>query len=150
MKIRRREALVALPLLAGVAGPGASQPTQPPIVQPERPGRDAFIARAHAMRDRAVREGDQAFGAIVVRAGVIVGEAPSRVVTNRDPTAHGEIEAIRDAARRLGTGDLSGCELYSSFRPCAMCEAAASWARIARLYSGAEGTDHGAPRLSRC
>ena len=58
----------------------------------------------------------------------IVGEAPSRVVTASDPTAHAEMEAIRDAARRLRSRDLSGCVLVSTSRPCRMCEAAAGWA----------------------
>ena len=66
------------------------------------------MERAFAMRQRALDAGDQAYGAIVVRDGRIVGEAPSRVVTARDPTAHAEMEAIRDAARRLGTVSLVG------------------------------------------
>ena len=148
----RRMALTALPALValGWARAATAQSRDAPIVQPPQPSLEAFMARALAMRDRAQREGDQAFGAIVVRNGVIVGEAPSRVVTNRDPTAHGEIEAIRDAARRLGTNDLTGCELYTSFRPCPMCETAASWARIARIYHGASITDHGPPRYPSC
>jgi tRNA(Arg) A34 adenosine deaminase TadA len=78
----------------------------------------------------------------VVKDGKIVGEAPSRVLTNQDPTAHAEMEAIRDAARKLGTRDLSGCELYGSSPACRMCEAAAYWANIARLHPGDR-----APRL---
>jgi tRNA(Arg) A34 adenosine deaminase TadA len=56
------------------------------------------------------------------------------------------MEALRDAARRLGTRDLSGCVLVSSSRPCGMCESAAAWARIERMVHG-EGTDAGAPRV---
>ncbi len=153
-RIARRAALAAVSALTavGLARTGASQSRDDagPILQPPQPSREAFMARALAMRDRAQREGDQAFGAIVVRTGVIVGEAPCRVITNRDPTAHGEIEAIRDAARRLGTNDLSGCELYTSFRPCPMCETAASWARISRIYHGAAIADHGPPRYPSC
>ena len=81
-----------------------------------------------------MRAGDQPYGAVVVKDGKIVGEAPSRVVTNRDPTAHAEMEAIRDAARKLGTRDLSGCEMYGSSPACPMCRAAASFAGISRLY----------------
>jgi tRNA(Arg) A34 adenosine deaminase TadA len=153
-RIARRAALAAVSALTafGLVRSGTAQPraAAQPIVQPPLPGREAFMARALAMRERAEREGDQAFGAIVVRNGVIVGEAPSRVITNRDPTAHGEIEAIRDAAHRLGTNDLSGCDLYSSFRPCPMCETAAVWARIARIYHGAAITEHGPPRYPSC
>lgn len=80
----------------------------PPLDQPSPAGPAAFAARALSLRDRALASGDQGFGAVVVREGRIVGEAPSRVITAKDPTAHAEMEAIRDAARRLGTRDLSG------------------------------------------
>jgi tRNA(Arg) A34 adenosine deaminase TadA len=75
--------------------------------------------------------------------------APSRVVSRSDPTAHAEMEAIRDAARRLGTRHLGNCVIYASSRPCPMCEAAAYWAGISRLYHGADITDAGPPRLCR-
>ena len=73
--------------------------------------RQRFMARAIEMRRLAVERGDQAFGAVVVKDGTIVGEGASAVVTGPDPTAHGEVQAIRDAARRLGTPQLTGCEL---------------------------------------
>lgn len=107
--------------------------------------RDA-MRRAEALRDDALRADDQPYGAVVLRAGVIVGAAPSRVVTANDPTAHAEMEAIRDAARRLRTRDLSGCVLVSTSRPCRMCEAAAGWAGISRMVYGESLTDGGAPR----
>jgi tRNA(Arg) A34 adenosine deaminase TadA len=99
------------------------------------------------MRRLAVASGDQAFGAVVVKDGQVVGLGPSRVVVNNDPTAHAEMEAIRDACRRLGARDLSGGILYSTSRPCPMCEAAASWARIGRMINGPDAADAGAPRL---
>jgi tRNA(Arg) A34 adenosine deaminase TadA len=105
-------------------------------------GSSHFARRALELRDQAARHGDQPYGAVVVKDGKIVGEAPSRVLTNQDPTAHAEMEAIRDAARKLGTRDLSGCELYGSSPACRMCEAAAYWANIARLHPGDR-----APRL---
>jgi tRNA(Arg) A34 adenosine deaminase TadA len=101
------------------------------------------------LRDDAMQAGDQPYGAVVVKDGHVVGEAPSRVVTKRDPTAHAEMEAIRDAARRLGSRDLSGCEMYGSSPACPMCEAAAYWAGIRRLFHGADGAGGNAPRLSR-
>ena len=104
------------------------------------------MARARALRDEAQRSGDQAYGAVVLRGDAIVGESPSRVVVNGDPTAHAEMEAIRDAARRLGTRDLSGCVLVSTSRPCRMCEAAAGWARIERMVHGDALTDAGRPQ----
>lgn len=126
--------------MASAARPGAD------ILQPSSPGPQAFMARAFEMRDLAIRRGDQPYGAVVVRDGRIVGEAASAVVVANDPTAHAEMEAIRDAARRLGTRDLSGCELYGTSRACPMCEAAAYWARIARMRYGEAIADGGAPR----
>lgn len=104
------------------------------------------MRRAATLRDEAIRAGDQAFGAVVWRAGEIVGGAPSRVVTLNDPTAHAEMEAIRDAARRLRSRDLAGCVLVSTSRPCRMCEAAAAWAGISRMVHGESLTDAGPPR----
>ena len=109
------------------------------------PERAAFAAQAAEMRRRAIANGDQAYGAVVVRDGRVVGEGVSAVVTNRDPSAHAEMQALRDAARRLGTQDLSGCELYGTSRACPMCESAAFDARIARMYYGPEARDAGPP-----
>ena len=92
------------------------------------------------MRDEAVRAGDQAYGAVVVKDGRIVGFGPSRVVQKKDGTAHAE-------RVRLGS-DLTGCVLYSSSRPCSQCEAAAARARIARMYYGHDAADAGVPRGS--
>ncbi|NKB20376.1 MAG: nucleoside deaminase [Alphaproteobacteria bacterium] len=104
-----------------------------------------FIKRAFAMRRRAVAEGDQAYGAIVVKKGRVIGLGPSRVLTNMDATGHAEMEALRDAGRTLGTHDLSGCILYTTSLPCRMCETAAYWGNIERVYTGADITDRGKP-----
>jgi tRNA(Arg) A34 adenosine deaminase TadA len=114
------------------------------------PGDKAFMGQAETLKRRAVEAGDQAYGAVIVKDGRIVGEGPSRVVTNRDPTAHAEMEAIRDAARRLGTRDLSGCVIYATSRPCRMCETASYWASLSRIYFGDALTDGGPPRYSSC
>ena len=106
----------------------------------------AAMRQAEALRDAALRSGDQPYGAVVLRGDTVVGAAPSRVVTSTDPTAHAEMEAIRDAARRLRSRDLSGCVLVSTSRPCRMCEAAAGWAGIARMVHGEALTDAGPPR----
>ncbi len=116
-----------------------------PALAAEAPLREA-MRRAEALRDEAQRAGDQPYGAVVLHGALIVGAAPSRVVTATDPTAHAEMEAIRDAARRLRTPDLSGCVLVSTSRPCRMCEVAASWAGISRMVYGEFLTDAGAPR----
>jgi tRNA(Arg) A34 adenosine deaminase TadA len=94
------------------------------------------IAREHSL------EGEEGpFGAVVVRHGVVVGEGWNQVVLRRDPTAHAEILAIRDAATRLGTHVLEDCTIYCSCEPCPMCLAAIYWARIPRIVYAAEGRD---------
>jgi len=81
------------------------------------------------------------FGAVVVRDGAIVGEGLNRSQALLDPTSHGEIEAIRDACKRLGTTDLSGCDLYTSCEPCAMCAATMLQAGIARVFYAGDTVD---------
>lgn len=76
------------------------------------------------------------FGAVVVKDGKIVGRGHNMVVSTLDPTAHGEIEAIRDACQRLHTFDLSGCEIYTTSEPCPMCKCAIMWANIDKVYYG--------------
>ena len=117
------------------------------IAQPGTWDDAAFVARAFDMQALALASGDQGYGAVVVRAGIIVGQSPSHVVVHRDPTAHAEMEAIRDAARRLKTRDLSDCTLYSSSPACPMCEAAAYWAGIERMVYGMAAQEGGSPRL---
>jgi tRNA(Arg) A34 adenosine deaminase TadA len=81
--------------------------------------------------------GIERFGAVVIREGQIVGEGINRSLVNHDPTSNGEIEAIRDAGRNLGTVDLSGCELYTNCEPCPLCVAAMDISRTSRLYFAA-------------
>lgn len=81
------------------------------------------------------------FGTVVVKDGVIVGRGHNEVLKNNDPTCHGEIQAIRDACRNLGTYDLSGCELYTSAEPCPMCLSAIIWANIKTVYYGNSAKD---------
>ena len=107
--------------------------------------RRPFAARAAAMREAAIATGDQAYGAVVVKNGRIVGLGPSRVVVNMDPTGHAEMEALRDAARNLATHDLTGCEMFTTSPPCRMCETAAYWANIRRVYTGPDADDRGKP-----
>ena len=94
------------------------------------------MARAREMRALAERAGDQPYGAVVMQGERIVGEAPSRVVTARNPDAHAEREALRDAAQRLGRQDLGGLVLVSTSQPCRLCEDAAATAGITRMVFG--------------
>jgi tRNA(Arg) A34 adenosine deaminase TadA len=94
------------------------------------------LARARAMRDVALRNGDQAYGAVVVDAqGRVVAEAPSRVVALGDPNAHAERQALLAAQRALQREDLGGLVLVGSSRACGACERAAALAGVARLVS---------------
>ena len=81
------------------------------------------------------------FGSVVVKDGQIVGQGHSQVLLDNDPTCHGEIAAIRAAGQRLGTGDLSGCELYTTGEPCTMCLSACLLASIDRVYYGCTTAD---------
>lgn len=76
------------------------------------------------------------FGAVVVRGGEIIGEGWNRVLRDKDPTAHGEISAIRDACSRIDDFSLEGCEIHTTGEPCPMCLGAIHWARIGRIYYG--------------
>ena len=137
----RRLLLTALTLVpfAGSLRPTAATAqgaaALPPIVQPDQPTKAAFLAPARALRDQAVREGDQAYGAVVVRDGVIVGEGRNYVALQTDPTAHAELLAVRDAARRLGSRYLSHCDVYSTAIPCPMCQGALYWAHVRRVFT---------------
>lgn len=119
------------------------------IHQPKIPDETAFVQRAFEMRQKAIDLGDQAYGAVIVQDNRIVGQSWSRVVLDSDPTAHAEMSAIRDAARRLNSRDLSSTVMYSSSRPCPMCDAAAYWAGIDQLVYGHEATSAGSPSLCR-
>ena len=78
------------------------------------------------------------FGAVIRKGDYIVGIGHNRVLVDHDPTAHGEIEAIRNACRFLKTHDLSGCTIYTTGKPCPMCLAAIQWANIDKVYYGAD------------
>ncbi len=100
------------------------------------------LQKAIDLSRESVDAGSSPFGAIIVSAqGEIVGYGHNQVVPNNDPTAHGEVMAIRDACRKLGTFDLSGCILYTSCEPCPMCLNAAKWANIAEIYYAADRYD---------
>lgn len=101
-----------------------------------------FLRRAIALATENVKKGAGGpFGAVIVRDGKIVGEGVNTVTASHDPTAHGEVNAIRAAARALGTFTLAGCELYTSCEPCPMCLAASYWSRLDAIYYGASAAD---------
>jgi tRNA(adenine34) deaminase len=118
------------------AGPARAAGSEPDL---------QWYRAAVRMRERAESWRDQPYGAVLVFDGRLVGEGPSRVVKNDDPTAHAEREAIRDAERKLGAASLAGAVLYSTSRPCPACEAAAAKAGVRRMVFGPSLTDAGAP-----
>lgn len=81
------------------------------------------------------------FGAVIYKKGKIVGKGVNKVTGANDPTAHAEIQAIRDACINLKTYDLSGCELYATGYPCPMCMSAIIWANIKKVYYSADYKD---------
>lgn len=83
------------------------------------------------------------FGTVIVKDGEVVAVGHNMVLLNNDPTAHGEITAIRAAGHRLGTFDLSGCTLYTTGEPCHMCLCACMWANIDKIYYGCTIADNG-------
>ncbi len=94
-----------------------------------------FMRRAIEIARQSLSEpGAMPYGAVVVKDGEIIGEGLNRSFEKCDPTSHGEVEAIRDACKRLGTPTLSGCDLYTSCEPCSMCVATMYIAGIERLY----------------
>ncbi|MBN8943464.1 MAG: nucleoside deaminase [Rhizobiales bacterium] len=99
--------------------------------------RDLFMGQVLELCGEADARGDCPVASIIVRDGQVIGRGSNRVATGGDPTAHAEVEAIRDAARNMGTGDLSGATLYSAMEPCPMCCWAIKEAKIGRIVLGA-------------
>jgi tRNA(Arg) A34 adenosine deaminase TadA len=105
----------------------------PSSIDEERARR--FIRRAIELGRKGIEGRDGGpFGALIARGDEIIGEGWNRVAEYGDPTAHGEMVAIREACRRIGEHRLKGCDLYTSFEPCPMCLGAIYWARIDRVF----------------
>ncbi|MBI5130025.1 MAG: nucleoside deaminase [Rhodopseudomonas palustris] len=97
----------------------------------------SFMDLALAAAQSAAEAGEVPIGCVIVRAGAVIATAGNRTLTDRDPTAHAELLAIREAARKLGSERLVDCDLYVTLEPCTMCAGAISFARIRRLYFAA-------------
>ena len=102
------------------------------------------MREALTLARQAAEAGEVPVGAVVVRDGAVVGRGYNRPVSQRDPTAHAEVIALRDAAWNIGNYRLSGCELYVTLEPCAMCAGAIIHARISRVVYGAADPKSGA------
>lgn len=104
----------------------------------------SFMDLALKAAREAEKAGEVPIGCVIVRNNEVLATAGNRTLTDRDPTAHAEIIALREAATKIGSERLVDCDLYVTLEPCTMCAAAASFARIRRLYYGAADPKGGA------
>ena len=95
-----------------------------------------FMREAIRLANESVERGGGPFGAVIVKDGEIVAGSSNSVTIDNDPTAHAEVNTIREACRKLRTFDLSGCTIYTSCEPCPMCLGAIYWARIGKIFYG--------------
>ena len=96
--------------------------------------KNEFMKIAIELSIESVNKNGGPFGSVVVKDNKIIAEGSNKVTTTNDPTAHGEIVAIREACKKLNDFSLKGCELYSTCEPCPMCLSAIYWARINKIY----------------
>ena len=96
--------------------------------------KNKYMQKAIQLSIESVNNGGGPFGCVIVKDNKIIAEGSNKVTSTNDPTAHGEIVAIRQACKNLNNFNLSGCELYSTCEPCAMCLSAIYWARIEKIY----------------
>jgi tRNA(adenine34) deaminase len=104
----------------------------------------SFMDLALKTAENAGKAGEVPIGCVIVRNYKVIATAANRTLTDRDPTAHAEILAIRQAAEAIGTERLVDCDLYVTLEPCTMCAGAISFARLRRLYYGASDPKGGA------
>lgn len=102
---------------------------------------EELMREAIRLSEENVANGGGPFGAVIARDGEIIATGVNRVTANHDPTAHAEVNAIREACRKLGTFSLEGYTIYSSCEPCPMCLGAIYWAHLDRMYYGNNKSD---------
>ena len=96
--------------------------------------KNKFMAKAIELSINSVNTTGGPFGSVIVKDNKIIAEGSNKVTSSNDPTAHGEVVAIREACKKLKTFDLSGCEIYTSCEPCPMCLSAIYWSRLDKIY----------------
>ncbi|MFD7559638.1 MULTISPECIES: nucleoside deaminase [unclassified Streptomyces] len=101
----------------------------------------AWLDEAIRLATESVANGGGPFGALIAKDGEIIAPGNNQVTSNLDPTAHGEVTAIRNACQKLGTFSLEGCVLVTSCEPCPMCLSSALWARVDRIIFAADRDD---------
>ncbi len=97
---------------------------------------EQFMTKSIDLSIENIKNGGGPFGAVIVKDGEVIAAGVNKVTKNTDPTAHAEVIAIREAAKKLGTFDLSGCVIYASCEPCPMCLGAIYWAHIDKIFYG--------------
>jgi tRNA(Arg) A34 adenosine deaminase TadA len=102
---------------------------------------EKFINEAIKLASDNVDNDGGPFGAVIVKDNEVIARGTNRVTGNNDPTAHAEVQAIREACRKLETFDLSGCKIYTSCEPCPMCFSAIYWAHLDEVYYAASHED---------
>jgi tRNA(Arg) A34 adenosine deaminase TadA len=102
---------------------------------------EKFLRQAIELAKESIKNGGGPFGAVIVKDGGIIASASNSVTKDLDPTAHAEVNCIRQACRKLGVFNLEGCEIYSSCEPCPMCLSAIYWAHIDKIYYAATKAD---------
>lgn len=102
---------------------------------------ETYMREAIRLAEESLDEGGGPFGAVIIKDGEIIGRGKNRVTLINDPTAHAEIEAIRDACQQLHSFNLDGCQIYVNCQPCPMCLSALFWARIDGVYFAAADSD---------
>ena len=103
--------------------------------------KNLYMMRAIELSIESAKSKGGPFGCVIVKNNKIIAEGFNKVTINNDPTAHGEIVAIREACKKLNTFNLSGCDLYSSCEPCPMCLSAIYWSRIENIFYANTRTD---------
>jgi len=96
--------------------------------------KNEFMKRAIELSVENINKGGGPFGSVIIKDNKIIAEGSNKVTPANDPTAHGEIVAIREACKKINDFSLNGCELYSTCEPCPMCLSAIYWARISKIY----------------
>ena len=103
--------------------------------------KEELMRRAIELSENSVKNGGGPFGAVIAKDGIIIAEGSNSVTIDKDPTAHAEVNTIRQACRKLKTFNLEGCEIYTSCEPCPMCLGAIYWAHLDRIYYGNDRKD---------
>lgn len=114
------------------------------MTEAERTAAEKYMEKALALAESAAKSGEVPVGAVVVKEGEIIGCGSNHTVSEKDPTAHAEMEAVHEALKAVGGWRLTGCDIYVTLEPCAMCAGALVNARIKNIYIGTPDPKSGA------